>query len=306
MMGETWSRIITDSISENALIYNTLKDFETSIDFSKDSISRQLETVARLISTRRCRGVEREVFYVKFSGWDMHDNMEKRLEENFQELDESITSFVKEMKNQGMFEDVVMIMHSDFGRTLTPNSRGGSDHGWGGHSFMLGGAVKGGRILGEYPNDLTDSGHLNLGRGRVLPTMSYESVWNAIALWFGVKESDLNEVLPNRHSFVGSLFSQDDIFDSNHDENSTQTEEKSCSVEHLEKMCRYDAGEDGWTPYGRAGKHSGYGNSGITNMAAFLLLVVGVIALCGIATCCWRRSAEKRRQENFSAGDVIL
>ena len=131
MMGETWSRIITDSLSENALIYNTLQDFETSIDFSKDSISRQLETVARLISTRRCRGVEREVFYVKSGGWDTHDNMKKRLGENFQELDDSITSFVKEMKYQGMFEDVVLMMQSDFGRTLTPNSRGGSDHGWG-------------------------------------------------------------------------------------------------------------------------------------------------------------------------------
>lgn len=305
MMGETWSRIITDSMSENALIYNTLQDFETSIDFSKDSISRQLETVARLISTRRCRGVEREVFYVKSGGWDTHDNMKKRLDENFQELDESITSFVKEMKYQGMFKDVVMMMHSDFGRTLTPNSRGGSDHGWGGNSFVLGGAVKGGRIFGEYPSDLTDGGYLNLGRGRVLPTMSYESIWNAISLWFGVKESDLSEVLPNRRSFVGNLFTQEDIFESNHDENSTQPEEKACSVEHLEKTCMFDAGGDSWTPYGRARKYGGYGNSGITNMAAFLLLIVGLFLLCGVATCCWRRSAEKRRQD-VSAGDVIL
>lgn len=160
--------------------------------------------------------------------------------------------------------------------------------------------MKGGRILGEYPSDLTDGGHLNLGRGRVLPIIPYESPWNAICRWFGVKESDLSEVLPNHHSFVGNLFSQEDIFHGSH-EKSTQTQDTSCSVEHLEKICSYDADEDSWTPYGRAGKHGG-----ITNMAAFLLLIVGLFVLCGVATCCWRRSAEKRRQEGFSAGDVIL
>ena len=166
--------------------------------------------------------------------------------------------------------------------------------------------MKGGRILGKYPSDLTDDSHLNLGRGRVLPTLSYDSVWTAIVRWFGVKGSDLSEVLPNHHSFVGNLFSQNDIFNGNHDENSTQTKDTSCSVEHLEKICSYDAGEDGWTPYGRAGKYGGYGNSGITNMTVFLLLIVGLFVLCGVATYCWRRSAEKRRQDAFSAGDVIL
>jgi len=166
--------------------------------------------------------------------------------------------------------------------------------------------VKGGRIIGKYPGDLTDSGPLNLGRGRVLPTTSYESVWNAIALWFGVKEDDLGEVLPNRQSFAGNLFSLEDIFHNGEDANSTKTNGETCSVEQLQKTCRYDDDEDGWTPYGRAGRYGGYGNSGITNMAAFLLLIVGIIALCGIATCCWRRSAEKRRREAFAPPGVIL
>ena len=85
----------------------------------------------------------------------------------------------------------------------------GSDHGWGGIYAMFGGRVKGGRILGQYPEDLTATGPVNLGfgRGRIMPTTSWESVWNGIVQWMGVEtDEEMDYVLPNLHNVYGGDF----------------------------------------------------------------------------------------------------
>ena len=98
-------------------------------------------------------------------------------------------------------------------RTLTPNSGKGSDHGWSGHSFVLGGQVDGGKILGEYPRDLTKDSELNVGRGRFIPTLPWEAMWTGVAEWMGIDDSDkLQKILPNMNSFPGLLFGGSDLF----------------------------------------------------------------------------------------------
>ena len=66
---------------------------------------------------------------------------------------------------------------------------------------MIGGAVNGGRMLGAYPDDLTDSGTLNIGRGRLIPTTAWEQLWQPLAQWFGVEDADMDEILPNLANF---------------------------------------------------------------------------------------------------------
>ena len=109
---------------------------------------------------------------------------------------------------------------SDFGRTLTSNGLG-TDHGWGGNMFVFGGSVRGGQILGTYPSELGDNSPVNLGRGRVLPTSSWEAVWSGLLEWMGIdkterataENSEMNTVLPNRANFAASqLFSKDQMF----------------------------------------------------------------------------------------------
>jgi uncharacterized protein (DUF1501 family) len=72
----------------------------------------------------------------------------------------------------------------------------------GGNYFMLGGALSGGRVLGQFPSDISDAGPASLGRGRLVPTMGWEAVWNAVAGWFGVDEDLMPTVLPNRENFA--------------------------------------------------------------------------------------------------------
>ncbi len=122
------------------------------------------------------------------------------LEANFEQIDTALSAFVAEMKAQGRWEDVTVVSTSEFGRTVTSNGAG-TDHGWAGNHFVLGGSVRGGQIFGTYPNDLTDSGEQSIGRGRIIPTTPWEGVWAPVAEWFGVGQVRMAEVLPNLANF---------------------------------------------------------------------------------------------------------
>ena len=101
-----------------------------------------------------------------------------------------------------MFDQVSTFTISDFGRTLTTNGKG-SDHGWGGHQMVMGGAVRGGQIYGDYPT-LSSSSPLDVGRGVYVPTTAVDQYFAELALWFGVTQSDLPLVLPNVRRFYSA------------------------------------------------------------------------------------------------------
>ena len=94
-----------------------------------------------------------------------------------------------------------------------PNAQG-TDHGWGGNYFLLGGGVKGGQILGKFPDRLDeDYNDVSLGRGRVLPTTPWESIWNGVADWWGVNAEDKANILPHAANFPAStMFTQKQLF----------------------------------------------------------------------------------------------
>ena len=87
-----------------------------------------------------------------------------------------------------------------------------SDHAWGGNYFIASGSVDGGKILGQYPSDLSNSGP-SLIEGIVIPDYPWESLWNGLAEWFGVvSDADLEAVVPNRNTFMDKLWSGADLF----------------------------------------------------------------------------------------------
>ena len=121
--------------------------------------------------------------------------------------------FEKETKAAGLWDSITVAVTSDFGRTLTPNSNEGSDHAWAGNYFMFGGSVKGGQILGEYPKDITSDSELNIGRGRLIPTSSWESMLTAPIQWMGLdSDEDLDYCMPNRIQTGTRLYTKDEVF----------------------------------------------------------------------------------------------
>jgi len=217
LFSEQWSSNLVQSIDENRMTVQIYDQFEVTTDFPSEAISSKFKSAATWIKSREERNVERELIFIQYPGWDHHDvNDKNNLELKLAELNGAVTAFVEELRAQGAWDDVVIMSGSDFGRTLTPNSRGGTDHAWGGNNFMMGGGIKGGIIHGKYPSDLSEKGGWNIGRGRLIPTLPNEAPWQAVAQWMGVTDSrDLDNILPNRKSFdTCSLFTDKQLFHS--------------------------------------------------------------------------------------------
>ena len=110
------------------------------------------------------------------------------------QVNDALASFYAATVELGVAEQVTTFTASDFGRTLTINGDG-SDHGWGSHHFVMGGAVKGGRFYGQLPS-VSVNGPDDVGQGRLLPTTSVDQVAATLATWMGVSATDLPLVLP--------------------------------------------------------------------------------------------------------------
>jgi len=121
---------------------------------------------------------------------------------------------VQELKAQGLFESMVLVTHSDFGRTLTPNSGEGTDHAWAGNHIILGGNIHGGRVFNEFPESLLAESLQDAGRGRLIPKYPWESMMVPIARWLGVEENQEPSVFPNIANFNRTLhmIGQTDLF----------------------------------------------------------------------------------------------
>jgi uncharacterized protein (DUF1501 family) len=206
VFGEWYSDTLTKSLSHNELLYNTLSGKETVTTFnSRSHLGRQLEMVAKMIDSRAERGTDADMFFLSTGGWDTHSQVLMNQERLFADIDESLLAFSQEMKAKGMWDSVTLIETSDFARTLTQNGNLGSDHAWGGNYIMMGGSVAGGQIAGEYPHIL-DGTPLSIGRGRIIPTTSWEAVFLPLAEWAGVDPAEFDYICPNRGNFAAEHF----------------------------------------------------------------------------------------------------
>jgi len=173
---------------------------ELSVTFPDTSMGDQMKQVSKLIKLRGKLGSERDSFLTALGGWDSH-NKDITETGKIGEVDAAIAALEAELTVQGVWDETTVLMISDFGRTLTSNGLG-TDHAWGGNYFVLGGRIRGGQIFGQYPERLIEEhSNVNIGRGRILPTTSFEHVWAPIAKWYGVNDMDMKAVLPNVENF---------------------------------------------------------------------------------------------------------
>ena len=166
-----------------------------------NDLSAQLAMVAKIISHRQALGVKRQVFFVEHHGFDTHRDQANDLPGLQRQLAEAMAAFYRHTVAQGVAQDVTTFTASDFGRTLMPNSSG-TDHGWGSHHFVLGGSVRGGRIVGEVPVAGVDHDHNFDARGRLIPTLSTEQFAASLGDTLGLGASGLREALPTLDRFA--------------------------------------------------------------------------------------------------------
>lgn len=163
-------------------------------------LQQQLRTVAKLISARSSLSMSRQVFFVSTGGFDQHDDLVADQPGLLGNVSTSIKSFYDALTEIGIENNVTLFTHSDFGRTLTSNGDG-ADHAWGGVQFVVGGAVRGQQIYGQYPV-LSLGSAQDVGGGRFIPTTSADQYAATLASWFGVQDADLAKVAPSIGNFA--------------------------------------------------------------------------------------------------------
>jgi cullin-associated NEDD8-dissociated protein 1 len=213
-LAETMACGVQRALKRSKEIHHLLSSTTPLTDMARyGGFANSFAVIARSIKANAASvHIERETYYVSLGGFDTHASATDELNDRFGYVDGAITAFEKEMKAQGLWKSIVLVQASEFGRMLSSNGDG-TGHGWGGNYFIMGGGVKGGQILGDYPGDLSRAGSVMSGNGRAIPTTSWDQIWAGIAQWYGVEEMDMDQVLPNRKNFPKpSLFTQSDLF----------------------------------------------------------------------------------------------
>ncbi|MGB6228782.1 MAG: DUF1501 domain-containing protein, partial [Litorimonas sp.] len=168
--------------------------------FPDTKIGAQMQSIANAIHLQSAFGNARQIFYATLGGFDTHDTQAARMPTLLGELSEAVGAFKAAMDEASRWNDVAVFTMSDFGRTLTDNGDG-TDHGWGGHHFVLGGGVRGNRLFGDLPELDPASERFTADRPRLIPDVSVEQYAATLGRWFGLEDGDLDEVLPNLTRF---------------------------------------------------------------------------------------------------------
>lgn len=175
-----------------------------STTLDNDGLARQLRMVAQMVAAGQALGMRRQVFMVSMSGFDSHANQMRDQPALMARVAHSIDYFLTALSGMGMLNNVTLFTASDFGRALLSNGSG-SDHGWGSHHIVAGGAVRGGTIHGRFPVTAL-KGPDDVGSGRLLPAYSVSQMAAPLGRWMGLSSIELNTALPGIGSFdAGAL-----------------------------------------------------------------------------------------------------
>lgn len=179
-----------------------------------NSLAQQLQVVARMVDAGMsgATGVRRQVFFVSLGGFDSHDFQNRNQADNLARVAHAMRYFDTALGALNARGNVTTFTASDFGRTFTSNGDG-TDHGWGSHHFVMGGAVRGGDLYGRFPTLATKNSNNNnfdgspdqLGNGALLPGTSVDQLGATLARWFGLTDAQILDVFPNLANFNASV-----------------------------------------------------------------------------------------------------
>jgi uncharacterized protein (DUF1501 family) len=173
--------------------------------FPTTSIGTQLEVIAKSISGHSAVGASRQIFYCLQPYYDTHALQLSSQQSNLADLDASVGAFASAMQEIGMFDDVILFTMSDFARAQVPNSTGGTDHGWGNHHLIVGGALKGGDVFGTFPSLILGGDDDLKDTGLWIPTTSVSQYAATLSGWLGAQASDISSVFPELANFKTPL-----------------------------------------------------------------------------------------------------
>ena len=193
-----------NALTQSQVLSGALAGVQSPAGFPTSDFGVQLSQVLKMIKARRSLGMQRQIFLCVLHGFDNHLDQLTAQQAALADLDNCVGAFQTEIQNMGLQQNVTTFTTSDFGRTLQMNTLGGSDHAWGNHQFIIGGAVKGGRFYGQFPNLSLSGPDDYAAEGRWIPTTSVDQYGSTLAAWFGVPTAELTGMFPNLKHFSQS------------------------------------------------------------------------------------------------------
>lgn len=196
------SALVKRSIDAQSMMSSALSStpsFDLPAEIANFGLAKQLRIIAKSIAAKDTLGMKRQVFFASIGSFDHHDNQLVNQANLFNQLAKSIEYFYNATVALGVADQVTTFTASDFGRTLASNGDG-SDHGWGSHHFIIGGAVDGKKIHGTMPTVAFNTNE-DIGSGRIIPSTSVDQYAATLGSWLGVGANDLKDILPNLNNF---------------------------------------------------------------------------------------------------------
>jgi uncharacterized protein (DUF1501 family) len=197
-----WKSVIGRAIENQRILAQALTNAPpfTTV-FPNDGLGQQMQMIARLIRVRAALGLKRQIFFASIGGFDTHgEDQLTRQTELLGDVSASMTALYNATVEMDVAQQVTSFTASDFNRTFRSNGKG-SDHAWGSHHFVVGGAVDGGKIAGTFPTMGVD-GPDDTGGGAFVPTTSIDQYSATLASWFGVSPGDMATIFPNIGRFA--------------------------------------------------------------------------------------------------------
>ena len=197
-----------EQIYQQAWKYNTFYNgilggsngFSTAFPPS-NPLSGSLYTVATMMKLHSQIGARRQIFLIDAGGFDTHADQGSQQPGLYSMIDQGVGTFIQVMQEIGLYNNVALFSASDFSRTLGMNTANGSDHAWGGHHFVVGGSVKGGKMYGSFPHLQINGPDAIDGSGRFVPTTALSQYMATLAAWFGVPQGALPAMFPGLGNF---------------------------------------------------------------------------------------------------------
>jgi uncharacterized protein (DUF1501 family) len=206
-MAQAANGILSNSIDDATALTNALAKASIKTAFPTTGLGAQLQQVAKIIQVRDSLGMRRQVFFCSLGGFDTHDDELPTHKQLYPQLSKALAAFNSAMQEIGTQNDVTTFTESDFSRTFQPTTNDGSDHAWGSHHIVMGGAVKGGDIYGKMPEFVLGGPDDADTRGRWIPSTAMDQYGATLCSWLGVSSTDLATVFPNFANFGSKTLS---------------------------------------------------------------------------------------------------
>jgi uncharacterized protein (DUF1501 family) len=201
-LAQAANNTLANSISDaTALTQALAKGTALKTQFPTTSLGAQLQQVAQIIQVASYLGMSRQIFFCSLGGFDTHAGELEAHNTLYPQLSQAIAAFYAATQELGVAQSVTTFTESDFSRTFQPTTTDGSDHAWGSHHMVIGGAVQGGQIYGQFPTFELGGPNDTDTRGRWIPTLSIDQYGATLSSWFGIPASALTTVFPNLANF---------------------------------------------------------------------------------------------------------